>query len=84
MDLSRINHATLYSVEDWVVWFHKWMNANGLSFQWIINGDETRITVEGNTFKSKVCVPPHIMKCINFLIEIGFQSNLQERICEIA
>lgn len=54
LSFARVDPATYKNVAEWVEWFPKWMADNGLSFQWIINGDETRLTVEGDPNRSKV------------------------------
>lgn len=47
LSMARIRNKTLDDVKEWVEWFPDWMEANGLSFQWLINGDECRVIVGG-------------------------------------
>lgn len=51
---SRVETSTLDNVKSWVEWFPSWMEKNNLSSKWIINADETRVTIEGAQHTSKV------------------------------
>jgi len=51
---ERISPTTVGDVEEWIKWFPAWVAANGLSWKWIINADETRVTIEGEQNRGKV------------------------------
>jgi hypothetical protein len=64
---SRISPDTLASVEDWVEAWPSYLKKNGLSEKFIVNADETRLSLTKSGFKQKLITGRH-----------GFKSSRKE------